>query len=115
MINLGLLDPKYCLPDEAGSVARLHMQYHHIPVDFQNPTRSDFLAFRDALLAAGERRVFVHCAANYRVSCFMSLYAERHLGWSAEQAEAHFKRLWEPNEVWSRFFAQTRAALQNAR
>jgi len=113
VINLGLLDPKYCLPDEAGSVARLNMQYRHIPVDFQNPTLDDFLAFRDALLAARPRPVFVHCAANYRVSCFMSLFGERDLGWSAQQAEAHFRRLWSPNEVWSRFFEQTRLALRS--
>lgn len=115
VVNLGLLDPKYCLPDEAGSVARLGLQYHHIPVDFQSPKLTDFLTFRDVLRQAGDQKVFVHCAANYRVSCFMSLFGERHLGWPAEQAEAHFKRLWSPNEVWTRFFHEARAALQRER
>ncbi len=29
VVNLGLLDPKYCLPNEAASVAALGMSYHH--------------------------------------------------------------------------------------
>ena len=37
VINLGLLDPKYCLRDEAGLVAGLGMEYHHIPVVFADP------------------------------------------------------------------------------
>ena len=32
--NLGLLDPKYCLPDEAGLAASLGLTYSHIPVQF---------------------------------------------------------------------------------
>jgi protein tyrosine phosphatase (PTP) superfamily phosphohydrolase (DUF442 family) len=110
VVNLGLLDPRYCLPDEAGSVARLGLSYHHIPVDFQQPRLEDYRAFESTLLSARPHKVFVHCAANYRVSCFMSLFGARHLGWSAEQAEAHFKRLWQPNEVWTRFFAEAQNA-----
>ena len=46
VVNLGLLDPRYCLPDEAASVAAMGLVYHHIPVDFQTPLRSDFDRFR---------------------------------------------------------------------
>jgi protein tyrosine phosphatase (PTP) superfamily phosphohydrolase (DUF442 family) len=108
IVNLGLLDPKYCLPDEAGTVRQLGMVYHHIPVDFQNPTAADFDHFRQTLLAERGRKVFVHCAANLRVSCFMALFGEAELGWTREQAEAHFRKLWPPNEVWTAFFEATR-------
>jgi hypothetical protein len=45
IINLGLLDPRYCLADEAGLVRSLGVVYHHIPVDFQSPTLEDLSQF----------------------------------------------------------------------
>ena len=43
-INLGLLDPKYCLPDEAGLLRTLGVSYHHLPVDFAAPTFDNTIA-----------------------------------------------------------------------
>jgi hypothetical protein len=53
--------------------------------------------------------VFVHCAANYRVSAFVSIYGELRLGWTPAEAEAHARRLWSPNEVWLAFLREARA------
>jgi len=111
IINLGLLDPRYCLPDEAGLAQSLGLEYFHIPVEFQSPTRADLEKFLGAMAACGDKRVFVHCAANYRVSCFVSLYGQARLGWSLSEAQAHIAALWEPNEVWSAFLADSRALL----
>jgi hypothetical protein len=61
--------------------------------------------------AAEGTRVFVHCAANYRVSSFVSLYGQATLGWSQAQAEAHIRRLWEPNAVWAAFIQRARQVL----
>jgi protein tyrosine phosphatase (PTP) superfamily phosphohydrolase (DUF442 family) len=106
VVNLGLSDPRYCLADEAGSVARLGLVYEHLPVDFKAPKLDDFLRFERVLLGAGGRRTFVHCAANYRVSCFVALYGQRHFGWSRERALAHVHTVWAPDETW-RTFMQT--------
>ena len=111
IINLGLLDPRYCLEDEIGLVASLGMAYHHIPVNFQAPTIEDLTQFFTVMQAAAGKRVFVHCAANYRVSSFVSLYGQAKLGWSSEQAVTHVRRLWEPNEVWAAFIESARQAL----
>jgi protein tyrosine phosphatase (PTP) superfamily phosphohydrolase (DUF442 family) len=111
IINLGLLDPRYCLADEAGLVRSLGLEYHHIPVDFQAPTIEDLTQFFNIMQAAEGKRVFVHCAANYRVSSFVSLYGQAKLGWSSEQAAAHVRRLWEPNEIWAAFIERARQAL----
>jgi protein tyrosine phosphatase (PTP) superfamily phosphohydrolase (DUF442 family) len=111
MINLGLLDPRYCLADEAGLVHSLGVEYHHIPVDFQAPTLEDLSQFFTVMQAAEGKRVFVHCAANYRVSSFVSLYGQARLGWSKAQAEAHIRRLWEPNAVWAAFIERARQVL----
>jgi len=111
VVNLGLLDPRYCLADEAGSVAALGLVYHHIPVDFNAPQPDDLRRFVDAMDASQDKKVFVHCAANYRVSSFVALYGESRLGWSPEAGDAHVRRIWEPNETWARFIADARQRL----
>jgi protein tyrosine phosphatase (PTP) superfamily phosphohydrolase (DUF442 family) len=109
VVNLGLLDPRYCLADEAGTVDGLGLAYHHIPVDFTAPQPADLQRFFDVMDAARDRKVFVHCAANYRVSSFVALYNEARLGWSPQQSDAHMRRIWEPNQTWTRFIAEARA------
>jgi len=111
VVNLGLLDPRYCLADEAGSVAALGLAYHHIPVDFNAPQADDLGRFLGAMDGARDNKVFVHCAANYRVSSFVALYGESRLGWSPEEGDAHIRRVWEPNETWTRFIAEARQRL----
>jgi len=112
VVNLGLLDPRYCLADEAASVHALGLGYHHVPVDFQAPTLDAFERFRAILRAVREKKTFVHCAANYRVSCFIALYGEAELGWSRAQADAHIARVWAPNETWLAFLAAVRSTMR---
>jgi protein tyrosine phosphatase (PTP) superfamily phosphohydrolase (DUF442 family) len=111
VINLGLLDPRYCLPDEAGLVAALGMRYEHIPVRFDAPAAADFDAFLAVMDRWAAERVFVHCALNYRVSSFIALYGEARLGWTRAQADEHARRLWQPNEIWRAFLDERRAQL----
>ena len=108
VINLGLLNPEYCLPDEAGLVASLGLQYRHLPVSFDAPAPADFEAFVAQMDAWAGERVFVHCAANLRVSSFMAVYGEMRLGWSRDQADSHARTFWEPNRIWQRFVADAR-------
>jgi hypothetical protein len=37
VVNLGLLNAEYCLPDEAGLAASVGMRYRHLPVNFDAP------------------------------------------------------------------------------
>lgn len=108
VINLGLLDPAYCLPDEAGHVIGLGMAYHHIPVDFHAPALEDLRRFCARMDACSGKRVFVHCAANKRVSAFLALYAEAKLGWSRAEADALIARVWAPTPVWKAFIEAAR-------
>ena len=98
-------DPRYALADEAGTVAALGLDYIHIPVPFAAPTAADFARFRNAMDAARERRVWVHCAANYRVSAFIGLYRVRAEGWSRAAAFALMDSVWQADAVWSQFIA----------
>ena len=74
VINLGLHDSYYALQDEAAWVEQLGMTYVHIPVDFTAPTLQDFTRFLNAMNLHQDKRCFVHCAENKRVSVFVTLY-----------------------------------------
>ncbi|HTU60698.1 MAG TPA: hypothetical protein VMF89_19735, partial [Polyangiales bacterium] len=88
------------------------LAYHYIPVDFAAPTHETYSAFESAFdSVAPDQRVYVHCAANMRVSAFMAIYGVKRLGWSRARAAQLIAEVWQPNEVWSRFLeAQLRAA-----
>lgn len=107
VINLALHDdPRYSLPDEAGTVQSLGMRYVHIPVQFAAPTRANLVGFFAAMEAHEGQKIWVHCAANIRVSAFLGLYRVIKQGWGREQAFAQLHELWqEPDEAWSSFIA----------
>ncbi len=111
VVNLGLLDPRYCLPDEAGLVASLGMEYHHIPVKFDAPTFDNFQRFALVMDRSATKRVLVHCAANYRVSSFLALYGQLRLGWSLAQADAHARLFWDLDGAWLAFIGECRERL----
>lgn len=115
VVNLAPHDPENgALPDEAGLVESLGMAYHHIPVDWAMPLKEDFTAFVQTMDGLGDRKVLVHCAANYRVSAFYSTYAMQRHGWSTQQADALVARIWESrpdfrmDETWRTFLDEIR-------
>ena len=105
VINLGRLDPAYALPDERGTVAALGLIYEHIPVVWAEPHAADLDAFFAALARHAGRRLFVHCAANYRASAFNMLYRVLRLGWRIEDARPDLDAIWDPAEYpqWQAF------------
>lgn len=110
VINLALHDdPRYSLRDEAGTVRGLGMAYVHIPVQFKAPTEQDFQAFCAAMDAHRGQKILVHCAANYRVTAFVGLYRMIRDGWSSEQAFEPMRSVWEPDDTWKQFIAETLA------
>lgn len=114
VVNLAPHDSDNALPDEAGLVRALGMTYHHLPVVFTNPTEGDFAAFEQVMSELSpESQTLVHCAANFRVSAFYGLFAMKHLGWSAEQAEAFRAPIWNGSDypVWEAFISQMQRRL----
>ena len=105
VINLGRLDPAYALPDERGTVAALSLIYEHIPVVWAEPTAADLDAFFAAMDRHAGRRLFVHCAANYRASAFNMLYRVLRLDWRVEDARPDMDAIWDPAEYpqWQAF------------
>lgn len=104
VINLALHDdPRYSLADEAGTVRDLGLDYVHIPVQFGAPTHDDLARFMNAMSTHAARRVWVHCAANYRVSAFVGLDRVLRQGWSRAEAFAVMDDIWKPDAVWAAF------------
>lgn len=106
VINLALHTHEQALPDEATSVADLGMSYTHLPVDFQNPTSADLLAFFEVMDRLQGEPIHVHCIANYRVSAFVYRYRIDVLGWRESEARPDLDALWRPDGVWQALVEQ---------
>jgi uncharacterized protein (TIGR01244 family) len=113
VINLATRKSDNALEDEAGLVQSLGMAYHHIPVDWENPTEGDFGTFEQVLKQLSPSKILIHCAANFRVSAFYALYAQKNLGWSETQAETFRASIWQGSDypVWEKFIDQMKTKL----
>jgi protein tyrosine phosphatase (PTP) superfamily phosphohydrolase (DUF442 family) len=114
VINLGLSDAPYAIANERSILESLGVRYEQIPVSFEAPETEKFFAFCDLYRRLSERKCFIHCAANKRVSAFMALYRMIELGWSQPQAQAQMLQIWEPNAAWRSFMQQVLAQAGNA-
>jgi protein tyrosine phosphatase (PTP) superfamily phosphohydrolase (DUF442 family) len=98
VVNLLPEDSEYAIRDEAAIVRAQGIVYEYLPVDFSAPTENDYRAFEKILSALAAEKVLLHCAANYRVSAFYSIYACLHQGWSVLQAREFISTIWNPDE-----------------
>jgi protein tyrosine phosphatase (PTP) superfamily phosphohydrolase (DUF442 family) len=104
VLNLALHDdPRYSLADEAASVRRLGLEYVHIPVPFDSPTQEHLTKFFEAMDARKGKRIWLHCAANLRVTAFIGLYRQLREGWPTDRAFELMNDVWKPNPVWEQF------------
>ncbi len=103
VINLAPHDAENSVKDEASRWADLGLDYIHIPVNFKNPTDTKFAVFAEAMKAAENKKVWVHCAANMRVSAFIYRYRTETLGENQATARQDMDKIWEPFGVWKEF------------
>lgn len=103
IINLGLTDGKYALKDEAASVKVLGLEYHHIPVVFENPQIDDLASFIALMNKYGNEKIFVHCAANYRASVFTGLYLFSENKLNEQEMQDFIEEVWNPDQIWQLF------------
>ena len=100
------LDSAAAVLEEDKLVVENGLGYFHIPVIWKEPKQSDLDLFFDVMDMLKGKKVFVHCAANARVSAFVYLYRICRLGMDPLKAKKDLNALWEPDGVWLDFINQ---------
>jgi len=105
LINLATSRSEGAIPNEGELVRGLGIEYIHIPVDWNKPTKDDLDDFLSAMGKHKSRSILVHCQANYRATCFVALYRILRLGWKPEEAFVDMHKIWneEKYPVWKKF------------
>ncbi|AFY56952.1 hypothetical protein Riv7116_4531 [Rivularia sp. PCC 7116] len=103
VVNLALKDSSNALPNEKEIIESQGMQYIHIPVIWENPTEDKLQEFIQVMKTNVDKKIFVHCAANKRVSAFIYLYRRHQEGIDEEIAKKDLHQIWVPNEIWQQF------------
>jgi protein tyrosine phosphatase (PTP) superfamily phosphohydrolase (DUF442 family) len=81
-------------------VKGLGMDYVHIPVDWNNPSKRDFYTFADAMQREQKLKTLLHCQVNARATAFSFLYRVIYDGAPVAQAKSDMNSVWQPNETW---------------
>lgn len=108
VINLADGTSSKTVADEPQIVADLGLEYHNIPVAWNNPTQADLEQFFALMAAKQDKKIFLHCIANYRVSAFTMLYRVIKQGVPLAEAKAFKDTIWKPEDVvpiWDEFIA----------
>ncbi len=103
VINLGGPEDTLSLPEEDRLATAAGLRYLHLPVTFDRPTFADYELLRDLLNALYPRKVWIHCAKNYRVSALIFLYNVIDRSVPIPEARARMHEIWQPDEVWQSF------------
>ncbi|MCR9278054.1 MAG: MAPEG family protein [Pseudomonadaceae bacterium] len=113
VINLLPSDSEHAVENEADLVTSQGLTYVHLPVDWNEPTAADFERFSDAMNELAGKRIHVHCAANFRVSGFYSVWAEQQGLWNRSQANDFIADVWDPTEhpQWAELLTSLRQEL----
>lgn len=98
VVNLLPNSHQHAVPGERSIIESQGLAYVYIPVDFAAPTREDFEQFSEAMDRMLGKSIHVHCAANWRVTAFYSLYEVRRARWTSEQATEFMHQVWHPAE-----------------
>lgn len=107
VINLLPADSENSLHSEQSIVEALGFSYRYIPVDFKNPTDSDFDKFCTEMQKLGQKPALIHCAANMRVSAFLYRYRVQVMGEDKQVAAIDLGKLWKPFGVWEKFLGDS--------
>ena len=103
VVNLARPDSPGAIANEDRIVRELCLIYESVPVDFHHPAGSDLDQFCAIMQRHRGKKIFVHCAYNWRVSCFMYLYRVTQCRCPHAEAWADLQRVWQPDPVWQKF------------
>ncbi|MCF6191505.1 MAG: protein tyrosine phosphatase family protein [Cocleimonas sp.] len=105
VINLLPDDNEHARKGEKESFVTLGIDYHYIPVVWEAPTKADYEAFEASMVATQDKKLHIHCAANYRATVFYAIYAHKYFSWSADKINAFTNEVWALSDypVWRAF------------
>jgi protein tyrosine phosphatase (PTP) superfamily phosphohydrolase (DUF442 family) len=106
IINLALSDSSNAIAEEDAIVTGLGMVYAHIPVIWEHPTLKDVRLFFKVMDAFSDAEVWVHCAKNMRVSCFIYLWQKYVLQLPEDTALYPLEKIWSPQGVWQQLIEE---------
>lgn len=89
--------------NEREILERVNVRYIHIPVDFFRPSAVSFEEFVSNLEKNKNKKIWVHCAANMRVSAFVYKYRRDILKQSHTEIINDMEIIWTPNKTWKSF------------
>jgi protein tyrosine phosphatase (PTP) superfamily phosphohydrolase (DUF442 family) len=105
VINLAPHEVSNALPEETELVTSLGMQYINIPVIWNTPTKNGLDRFMDIMDENKDRKILVHCQANFRATAFVALYRILRKSWKADEAMAGMHKIWDAEDypIWRMF------------
>ncbi len=106
VINLAMSNSTNALANEGAIVTNLGMIYVQIPVVWENPQLEDIEMFFSIMRSLINQKVWIHCAKNKRVSCFMYFWQKYVLQLPEEQARYPMNQIWQPEGVWQHLIEQ---------
>ena len=118
VVNLAMPDSDNALANEGALVSENGMTYVHIPVPWDAPNANhlaQFFGVMDAMLAQN-KKVWVHCAANYRASAFSYKYLTMTQGLSEPESTTPLLTKWLPymDEAWQEIMQMTSSDMDSS-
>ena len=100
VINLAMPDNQASISDEGKIVTELGMTYIHLPVPFDAPKPRHIKEFCGYMESLGDRKIFVHCIMNYRVSAFMYHYLSKIKKMDDQASRSEIFKQWNMEPEW---------------
>jgi protein tyrosine phosphatase (PTP) superfamily phosphohydrolase (DUF442 family) len=100
VIFLAFSDSDGSLASEDRVVRDLGMDYTHVPVIWEAPTKRDFYTFAAVMQREPAQKTLVHCQVNYRASSFSFLYRVLYEAVPMDVAKDDLNSVWVPNDTW---------------
>ena len=109
VINLAPHEVSNALAGETELVTSLGMQYINIPVIWNTPTKDGLDRFMAVMDENKDRKILVHCQANFRATAFVSMYRILRQGWNVDEAMEVMHKIWDEEDypMWKLFIEDT--------
>ena len=108
VINLAPHSVPDALPNEQELATSLGMQYFNIPVIWTTPTKDGLDRFMAVIDENKEKKILVHCQANFRATAFVALYRILRHGWEPKDAIEDMHKIWDEEDypIWKMFIEE---------